>query len=384
MSRGATLSIMGLYNNDPTVLDMMVFPEGFTDEQKTIAKENILVECSEFEFLYPAPEVAKTIIGIWSRKEKPYWDRVYAASKAEYNPIENYRRNETETVEDGRTEEHSGNDVSRASGTDTDARTGTETRDHDAEHVTTLDETNVDTLSGNDQLKRTGTETTDHDAEHVTTLDETNVDTLSGDDTIKRTGTDTNSGSSSSTDTNSGTDTINNSVTGYDSNTLVAHDSSDTIHGHVVTNAAQGSNTIQHNTQDKTEYGKIDTTDHDAETTETHDDTDTLTLNTVDKTEYGKVDTTDHDAETTETHDDTDTLTLNTLETFVHGKTDTLTHGEKIEHEGSSERTMLAYGNIGVTTSQEMLTQELELAKIIEVVPIIIESFKNRFCLMIY
>ena len=320
MSRGATLSIMGLYNNDPTVLDMMVFPDGFTDAQKTTTKENLLIECAELEFLYPSPEVAKTIIGIWSRKEKLYWDRVYRASQAEYNPIENYRRNETETVEDGRTEEHSGNDISRASGTDTNARTGTET--------------------------------TDHDAEHVTTLDETNVDTLSGDDTIKRTGTDQNSGSSSSTDTNSGTDTVNNKVTGYDSGALVPHDSSDTVHGHVVTNAAQGTNTTTHNTQDKTEYGKVDTQDH--------------------------------DAETTETHDDTDTLTLNTLETFVHGKTDTLTHGEKIEHEGTTERTMLAYGNIGVTTSQEMLTQELELAKIIEVIPIIIDSFKNRFCLMVY
>ena len=286
MSSGATLSIMGLYNNDPTVLDMMVFPDGFTADQKQITKENILIECAELEFLYPAPEVAKTIIGIWSRKEKPYWDRVYAASQAEYNPIENYRRNETETVEDGRTEEHSGNDVSRASGTDTNAKTGPET----------------DTLSGNDQLKRTGS------------------------------------------DTNSGTDTVNNKVTGYDSETLVAHDSSDTVHGHVVTNAAQGSNTQQ--------YGRVDTTQH----------------NTTDKTEYGKVDTLEH----------------NTLETFVHGKTDTLTHGEKIEHEGTSERTMLAYGNIGVTTSQEMLTQELELAKIIEVIPIIIESFKDRFCLMVY
>ena len=304
MSRGATLSIMGLYNNDPTVFDMMVFPDGFTADQKQITKENILIECAEFEFLYPAPEVAKTIIGIWSRKELPYWNRVYAASQAEYNPIENYRRNETETVEDGRTEEHSGNDVSRASGTDTNALTGTDT----------------DTLSGNDQLKRTGS------------------------DTNTASGSDTNSGSSSSTDTNSGTDTVNNKVTGYDSNTLVAHDSSDTVHGHVVTNAAQGSNTQQ--------YGRVDTQQH----------------NTTDKTEYGKVDTLEH----------------NTLETFVHGKTDTLTHGEKIEHEGSSERTMLAYGNIGVTTSQEMLTQELELAKIIEVIPIIIQSFKDRFCLMVY
>ena len=47
MSNGATLSIMGLYNNDNTVLDSMVFPDGFTDEQKEIVKQNILIEAAE-------------------------------------------------------------------------------------------------------------------------------------------------------------------------------------------------------------------------------------------------------------------------------------------------------------------------------------------------
>lgn len=298
------MSVLGLYNNDPTIFDLMAFPDGFTAEQKQNVTDNILIECAEFEFLYPNPTVAKNVIGIWSHKELPYWNRVYAASQAEYNPIENYRRNETETVEDGRTEEHSGADVNRASGSDTDTRTGTET------------------------LNRTGTETMNR----------------TGTDTNTASGSDSNSGTSSSTDTNSGTDTVTNKITGYDSSTLVVHDESDTVHGHVVTNAATGSNTQQ--------YGRVDTQQHNTQ--------DQTTLNTQDQT------------------------TLNTLETFAHGKTDTLTHGEKIEHEGTSERTVLAYGNIGVTTSQEMLTQELELAKIIQVVPIIIESFKNRFCLLVY
>ena len=336
MSRGANLSIMGLYNNDPTVLDLMVFPDGFTDAQKQNTKENILIECAEFEFLYPNPTVAKNIIGIWSAKEKPYWNRIYQASLLEYNPIENYRRTETETIADDRTEQHSGSDINAATGSDTNARTGTETTDHDASHRIVLDETNVDTLSGNDQLKRTGTIAN------------------------AASGSDTQSGSSSSTDTNSGTDTVNNSIAAYDSSTLVAHDSSETVHGHTVTNSAQGSNT--------TTYGR----------------TDTQTNNTTDKTEYGKVDSQDHDATTTETHDDSDTLTLNTLETFNHGKTETLQHGEKIEHEGTTERSVLAYGNIGVTSSQDMLTQELELAKIIQVVPIIVRSFIDRFCLEVY
>ena len=190
--------------------------------------------------MYPNPVVAKPIIGIWSSKEKPYWDRVYAASLLEYNPIENYRRTETESIEDDRTEQHSG--------TDTQTSTGSET----------------------------------------------------------------NTGSSTSTDTNSGTDTETNSVTGYDSNSFVAHDKSEMAHGHVLQNQASGNNTNTHN------------------------------------------------------------------------GSNSMQHGEKIVHDGTTERSVLAYGNIGVTTSQDMLTQEMEIAKIINVIPIIIESFKNRFCLMVY
>lgn len=304
MSRGANLSIMGLYNNDETVLDLMQFPDGFTDAQKQNVKENILIECAELEFLYPAPAVAKSIIGIWSQKEKPYWNRVYQASLAEYNPIENYRRNETETIVDGKTEEHSGTDTQTAGGSDTLARAGTDTN----------------TESGTETFGRTGT------------------------DTNTASGSDTTTGSSESKDTNSGTDTVLNKITGFDSNDLVNHDSSDTTHGHVVENEAEGTNTQS--------YGRVDTLQH----------------NTTDTTTFGKVDTMQH----------------NTTDTQTYGKTDTFRHGEKIEHEGNSERTVLAYGNIGVTTSQDMLTQELELAKIIQVVPIIIESFKNRFCLMVY
>lgn len=295
---------MGLYNQDPTVLDLMEFPEDFTAAQKQNVKENILVECAELEFLYPAPLVAKNIIGIWSKKEVPYWDRVYKASLLEYNPIENYRRNETETIEDGRTEEHSGTDRNTASGSDALARTGSDT----------------DTESGSETFKKTGTE-----------------ENAAG-------GSNTTTGTSSSTDTHSGSDTVLNKITGFDSNTLVSHDESDTTYGHVIRNSANGSNTES--------FGR----------------TDTVTHNTTDTTTFGKIDTLQH----------------NTTDTTTYGKTDTFLHGEKIEHEGSSERSVEAYGNIGVTTSQEMLTQEMEIAKIIQVVPIIIESFKNRFCLMVY
>lgn len=42
------------------------------------------------------------------------------------------------------------------------------------------------------------------------------------------------------------------------------------------------------------------------------------------------------------------------------------------------------HGNIGVTTSQQMLTQELEIAPELNIYRYIIEDFKQRFCLMVY
>ena len=269
---GAILSIMGLYNYDNSVFDLMQFPDGFTDQQKKTVTDNILVECAELEFLYPNATVAKNIIGLWSAKEKPYWNRVYAAAQLEYNPIENYRRNEEESILDGSTDQHSGTDNRSITGAD----------------------------------KRS----------------------LTGQDIQTASGSDTTTGNSGSKDTESGTDTTTNKTTGYDSNDFVNHDSSAVSYGHQISNITNASNTTQ--------YGKVDTMDH----------------NTADNLDY------------------------NSLES--------LKHGEKIEHSGNSKRQVLAYGNIGVTTSQDMLTQEMEVAKIIQVIPVIIESFKNRFCLLVY
>ena len=58
--------------------------------------------------------------------------------------------------------------------------------------------------------------------------------------------------------------------------------------------------------------------------------------------------------------------------------------GHKIDDESETTRTSRIHGNIGVTTSQQMLEQELEVAPKLNIMNIIIESFKNRFCLLVY
>lgn len=76
--------------------------------------------------------------------------------------------------------------------------------------------------------------------------------------------------------------------------------------------------------------------------------------------------------------DETDTFSV------THGRKSELTHGEKIEDDTETTRESRIHGNIGVTTSQQMLEQELEVAPKLNIMNIIIESFKNRFCLLVY
>lgn len=240
MSRGMRLSVLGLYKADSGLFSEMVYPSGFTADEKQTTVGNILAECAELECLFANPDTMKTMIGLWSKLNISVWERIFTASQLDYNPIENYNRTELETISDDRTDTHSGNDVNRLSGTDTETTSG------------------------------------------------------------------------SNTQTNAGTDTQTNSITSYDSNTQYVHDTSALQHGHTVTDNGSGSASTS------------------------------------------------------------------------YGKTETLTHGEKVVHEGDITRNNHTSGNIGVTTSQQMLEQEIEVSAKLNVIKMIVESFKERFCLLVY
>ena len=85
----STLSVYGLYNFDNTIFDNLHLPEGL---DKDTLIENLLLECAEFEVLYPNPDLMKFAIGSWSRKELDIWERMVKVLSLDYNPIENYDR----------------------------------------------------------------------------------------------------------------------------------------------------------------------------------------------------------------------------------------------------------------------------------------------------
>lgn len=224
MGMGASLSLIGLYQWNNGLFETMAIPDGFTNDQKDLLINSILLECGELEIIYPDYDFMKFAIEAWSHKELPTWQRIYNASLLEYNPIENYNRTEETTIVDDGSDIHSGNDTSRNSGSDSNTGGGSLTRQND--------------------------------------------------------------------------------TTGYDSNTFVPRE------------------------------------------------------------------------KTTDTTTDTNTTT--------YGGVNTFTHGEQIARDNERTITGNISGNIGVTTSQQMLEQEIEIAGKLNIYNLISDSFKNRFCLQVY
>ena len=84
----------------------------------------------------------------------------------------------------------------------------------------------------------------------------------------------------------------------------------------------------------------------------------------------------------TETQSGTDTLTDDTTVTNTESKTGSFTHGEKIADSASRESHI--HGNIGVTTSQQMLESEIAISEKLNVYDYIVQEFKRRFCILVY
>lgn len=110
----ATLSIIGLYNHDESIFDNLSLPNGVDADT---VKESILMECAELELLYPDFDFMKNAIGVWCAKEMPFWEKVREMETAEYNPIENYDRYDTEVETTDRAHDKNANNV--VSGTTT-------------------------------------------------------------------------------------------------------------------------------------------------------------------------------------------------------------------------------------------------------------------------
>ena len=310
--RGASLSLVGMYNWNNTLFDGMAYPSGFDSSDKQLFVNNLVMECAELEVLYSDWDFLKAAIDLWSQKELITWERIYQLSIIQYNPIENYNRTEKTNVQNRGAMTHSGTDSVAGSGNDSDVASG------------------YDSVVGSGNTS----------------------DVASGNTSDVATGYTSDVGTGNTSDVSTGTDTMTRSVTSFDSNT--------------------------YQPAEKTEDGKGTTITHNRADTITHNRNDTITHNRNDTITHNRNDTITHNRA------DTETYNRNTTVTHNHGTTDTTTYGHVITDTTGSLTQSTISGNIGVTTSQQMATQELELAPKLNIINIMIESFRNRFCLLVY
>lgn len=160
MSR-ATLSLLGLYQYDNTIFNELVLPEGM-DKQLYI--NNLLMETAEMEVLFSNPSTMRSVIGIWSSAHLDSWNKMWNTTKLEYNPIENYDRQEDWTdnnhtnskvqSEDVGTGKNHSSDVSKAAGFDSGNLVTSGQNDNDSNN----ESTQIGNSEGNsnEELKHTG------------------------------------------------------------------------------------------------------------------------------------------------------------------------------------------------------------------------------------
>lgn len=105
------MTLYGMYQYDPTLFDGVILPEGM---DKTLMVNQIIRQSGDLFPYYQVPPQVKTAITEWFTRRKDNFAKLWQGFTAEYNPIENYDRQEdsTETPNITHTLKNSGEDAS--------------------------------------------------------------------------------------------------------------------------------------------------------------------------------------------------------------------------------------------------------------------------------
>lgn len=182
------LSILSLYEYNPDLFDQLHLP---SDMDRTLQIETICAELAELDVLYSDPVMLKKLIGIWSARQLDSWEKLFATTQFEYDPIANV---------DGKTT--------------TERRYGKKnTRTPNLTHARTVDLTNTRTANLTD-TESPGTVVTEAvKGYNSETWADSRKNTESGSGTLTRTGTDTYRDSGTDTLRDTGTDVSEDSGT---------------------------------------------------------------------------------------------------------------------------------------------------------------------------
>lgn len=372
----AKMTLIGLLNYFNTqgvegdLFDYLNLPEGI---DKNTVINNIIMKGGEFETLYPNADYLRAYIGVWSNKWYRTFDKWITALNIEYNPLDNFDRHEEYTNIGSNDITRSGTRNNTTSGTNTITNTGNQT------NTTTYNSSNIETKSGRDTTTRTD------DLEEVLSIDHDNSIIRNSEKENITNGIVSQSKNTTNNQTRTETN-INNSskntheVSAFNSSTPV-FDNSDTQTGGNTNSISYSGQPDNETTNTSVSYptgiGDKENINSSETTNELGTDTKTNTGTSTNEVLYNSSITnsksgTDSDRrvdDLTETH--TNSITESGTDSDITSGSNRLTHTGHL------------YGNIGVTTSQQMLQSELDIAKW-NLYDNIADIFINEFCIQVY
>lgn len=239
----ATMSLLGLYNYDESLLDGLIeslpnkygIPSGYADSYYTdvtidpqTVVENLLIECADFEILYSDFNALKRIIKIWSAKEKTVWQKMFNTTCYKYNPIWNKDGRSTwterQTGSGTKKETEKGTKTTNANGTTNDEytstssttnkTTGTGTNTRSGQDETTGKVSAYDSTDFQNREKTNSTASENNSTESTEDFTGSGKVTNAGTKTIANTGNETNNVSRETSDNNTGETTHEQTETG--------------------------------------------------------------------------------------------------------------------------------------------------------------------------
>lgn len=183
------LSIMGMYDYDPTVFNGLSVPDGI---EKDAVITEICLQCAELEVIYPEISTMKLAITVWSLSNQRTWEKLYNTMNLEYNPIWNVDAditeehvNQGETVEQVRDTE-SRDIVRNDSGSDNRTVNITDTESVQGFNSSSWAESKKNVEAGTDNHALTNQSRIDDDVTKTGTRSNTSDNT--SDVSIRRTG----------------------------------------------------------------------------------------------------------------------------------------------------------------------------------------------------
>ena len=156
MSRRPIYSIWGALNDNPDLLKNMQIPSVV---DRDILQDNIVLECEGLSVLYTDPAFLESAITQWSKKMIIKWQKIADALALEYNPLENYRRNETTTGMISR----SGTKSRAGSGSKNNSESASDSRNVNSSEAISNSEEGSSTNKVNGMDSPTSLTLTDHD-----------------------------------------------------------------------------------------------------------------------------------------------------------------------------------------------------------------------------